>query len=194
MSLTEHQESEYYAGLSTQWARTLLSLETPEQQVAWMFDTVERHIDSFEHAAQHANVNSIDCKKGCAHCCYLPVKTLPSIAKVIAIHIADSERDSMKSALNNYTQSTSIQHKPCPFLKDDTCSIYSLRPLSCRTFTSPNVGLCQQNLLAETQIPQQAFRYQLYQAATVALQVVAVKSGNPHEQVDFIPEVLKQLS
>ena len=167
MSLSEQKESEYYTSLSAQWAKELLCIDDESAQVARLFEQVEEQVSLFEHGANQIQISSIACEKGCAHCCYLPVKTLPSIARYIAGRFPNDEQANLKvrlrSYLSSYLSNTKQDRQACPFLQQSQCSIYEFRPLACRTFTSPNVKLCEKNLLTETQIPQQAFRYQLYQ-------------------------------
>lgn len=195
MSLCEQKESAFYTALSTRWAKELLTLISEPAQVARLFELVEEQVAVFDNTANHTDTGStVDCKKGCASCCYLPVKTLPSIARYIGEQFSGDERRILKARLASYLDGIEKSRQACPFLQENQCSIYEFRPLACRTFTSPNVKLCEKNLLTETQIPQQAFRYQLYQAATVALQVVAMKKQQAYQQVNFIQEVFDAVS
>lgn len=79
------------------------------------------------------------CKKGCSHCCYQSV-VLSSweadrIAKFTKRKIADfagykPHSDGRAKLINQYTGVR------CPFLKDDVCNIYSVRPFACRAYFS----------------------------------------------------------
>ena len=70
------------------------------------------------------------CKRGCSHCCYQSVLISAPEAELIGKRIGVKprrfegvrERDDIESGY----------HNPCPFLKDDACSIYAHRPLPCR--------------------------------------------------------------
>jgi len=79
------------------------------------------------------------CKKGCAHCCYQSIVIssweAAQIAKVTGKKIASFE------GLNpeNHTREELIEEyrdKACPFLADNECSIYTVRPFICRTHIS----------------------------------------------------------
>lgn len=78
------------------------------------------------------------CSKGCHACCLNP--TVPIIQpELMAISWYSSEvlegevRKQVKHQLETHKERTS-----CPFLVDGTCSIYPVRPLSCRDFMVKN--------------------------------------------------------
>lgn len=71
----------------------------------------------------------IACGKGCSSCCKMNV----TISQIEANHIAE------KTGLKSKQLTTSKTHRPdmflgrpCMFLKDDTCTIYDVRPFVCR--------------------------------------------------------------
>ena len=193
MPLTPEQETEFYLQLSMHWAKQISEIDEEYQQVEWLFSEVERQIRQFEQSAPSSAFSHIDCKKGCSDCCSLPVKTLPSIARYIVRQFSAEQKATLKPLLVEYEHRKVKVRQSCPLLKEHSCSIYAYRPLACRTFTSPDVGLCKTNLIFTTQIPQQAFRYQTYQAAMVALQAVAKKRGEPYEDVEFVAAMLEEL-
>jgi Fe-S-cluster containining protein len=78
------------------------------------------------------------CKKGCSYCCEIRV----DVSKVELSLIKSKAR----KAYNNATKDLVIG-EPCPFLKDNSCSIYDVRPFLCRrhqVFTPTN-ELCVNN-------------------------------------------------
>ena len=48
-----------------------------------------------------------------------------------------------------------ITHTPCPFLKDNTCSIYEVRPEGCQAFPNTLFGLLTQDCMALTRFKKQ---------------------------------------
>jgi Fe-S-cluster containining protein len=72
------------------------------------------------------------CKKGCSACCYtqttIPVYPLELVgmAWYATEKVKNKTRKKLVEHLKNY--------KSCPFLIDDVCSIYPLRPAACRHF------------------------------------------------------------
>jgi Fe-S-cluster containining protein len=78
------------------------------------------------------------CKKGCSYCCEIRV----DVSKIELSLIKSKAR----KAYNNATQDLVIG-EPCPFLKNNSCSIYEVRPFLCRrhqVFTPTN-ELCVNN-------------------------------------------------
>lgn len=68
----------------------------------------------------------INCKKGCSQCCILDA-VFPVEAVSIALSIIDNKID-FKAIREN---------DDCNFLKDGICTIYSARPIICRTHGFP---------------------------------------------------------
>lgn len=90
------------------------------------------------------------CREGCAHCCRLPASaTLPE-----AILLAEKLMEATDWSVRRGEMAREITHQlrlleavdyahnhgaffklqvPCVFLKDNRCSVYSIRPVVCRT-------------------------------------------------------------
>lgn len=64
------------------------------------------------------------CKKGCSHCCHIPV----SVSELEAEYIEKS----LKIKRKPFSKYDKTQDKPCPFLKNNGCNIYDVRPFVCR--------------------------------------------------------------
>jgi len=74
----------------------------------------------------------VACKKGCSHCCHMRV----AIVQVESDYIHRKTGASVKRLeLDSYVDEGPWidANRPCPFLKDDVCSIYEFRPMVCRT-------------------------------------------------------------
>lgn len=100
------------------------------------YDIELDEFDSIVHSFHDDISAKIDCTK-CANCCktmtvVLDDDDLSLIAKGLGI--------SLEEVRANYTSRDEesneciIDKKPCPFLKDNKCSIYQYRPKVCRSF------------------------------------------------------------
>jgi Fe-S-cluster containining protein len=75
------------------------------------------------------------CRKGCSACCRthttIPVYPLEltGITWYATERVQAPHREKLKQRLKRYKESS-----VCPFLIDDDCSIYPLRPMACRQF------------------------------------------------------------
>ncbi len=98
----------------------------------------------------------IACRAGCAHCCSSAVAVAPPEAIRIAGHLratrSDEELAELRRRIAKLTTQTAGMtwarrtrvRKPCLFLDDGgRCSIYQVRPLTCRAFTSVDPAYCQ---------------------------------------------------
>ncbi|MEN2994799.1 MAG: YkgJ family cysteine cluster protein [Thermodesulfovibrio sp.] len=79
--------------------------------------------------------NKLACRRGCSSCCKshreIPVYPI----EIVGIYWYVIEK--VKEPLRDKLKKSLILHKkeaPCPFLIDDICSIYPMRPLACRQF------------------------------------------------------------
>ena len=97
-------------------------------------------------AADHAA-----CRKGCSHCCHIPVAMLQVEADLIGRAIGVTPRQLKKSV--SPEERGFGYHMPCPFLKDNACSIYEHRPLSCRVHFNLDADPLLCELLPEVTVP-----------------------------------------
>lgn len=89
-----------------------------------LYDLLDRH---FEHAK-----GLIACAQGCAYCCHSEV----AISQLEADYIAAMTGTPTNRPTEEPTKSEPFTDpaRPCPFLgADNACSIYTLRPMVCRT-------------------------------------------------------------
>lgn len=150
------------------------------------------------------------CRDQCSACCHLFVSTPPGVARLIAEHIhetfdADAQTallERIKTAATEIEQasSTSEVRVRCPLLGDDErCTIYDVRPLSCRAFTSSDASLCHAMVFGneqeqKTRIDQDAGHYRLHLEATDALQQLAAKRKLDPRQRGFVHGLLDHLT
>jgi Fe-S-cluster containining protein len=106
----------------------------------------------------HAPEGALACKAGCDHCCYQVVGVTPAEALTIWSHLqrtrSAEELERLgarvvelreKSRGLSSTERFSPDH-PCAFLEAGRCSIYEVRPLSCRGMNSLDAKECETRL------------------------------------------------
>lgn len=79
----------------------------------------------FDHAGKFAA-----CARGCGHCCHVSVPITEFEARYMGEHLNIKPvelKQSIRHKLSEYGS-----HTPCPFLANGECSIYEVRPLTCR--------------------------------------------------------------
>lgn len=117
------------------------------------------------------------CKKGCFACCYQPIELLSfeqaTLADFIKNKMSDEQRESIKTKTSVWldffdentsnVESLSVEEAfvdfryraegipfPCPLLSDGKCSVYAVRPLTCRThFVNDDKKYCEQDKLRD---------------------------------------------
>lgn len=103
----------------------------PKAEVLWK-------LSNFADGIQRSLSEFTPCKKGCSHCCHIPVM----VSSFEAERIARATKKVMnKDAGESLTTAigrplATFTRVPCPFLKDSECSIYSIRPMHCRLHNS----------------------------------------------------------
>jgi uncharacterized protein len=124
------------------------------------------------------------CRKGCSHCCHIPVALSQGEADLIGQEIGLKP---MRLAPESVSVGTDYgYHRPCPFLVDGSCSIYASRPLSCRWHFNldTDATLCE---LREMPVPvplADMRRYQwVYATITVDQAVADIRDFFPPERV-----------
>jgi Fe-S-cluster containining protein len=97
-------------------------------------------IEALPSKAQHA------CAPGCDFCCYLPVDVLAPEAFRIAAYLqrtcSPAELATLVCRLGAQGQQ-GFGLRPCAFLANRQCSIYEVRPLVCRGYTSLSKERCE---------------------------------------------------
>ena len=107
------------------------------------------------------------CRKGCAHCCHIPVavshKEAELLAKASGKAIQEPTAPVLPGSLSNpelvEIATARLQQwgtgTPCPFLVDAACSVYAARPLACRVLINLDDDdlLCQHSAEGPTDVP-----------------------------------------
>ncbi|MFD2365803.1 YkgJ family cysteine cluster protein [Pseudoduganella sp. GCM10020061] len=81
----------------------------------------------------------VTCRPGCVTCCHGPVLIQEHEAKRLAeVTNRKMVPVSHHSPVQYLALAGERHSRPCPFLKDDLCSVYPHRPLRCRTHHTTN--------------------------------------------------------
>lgn len=106
-------------------------------------------LGNFGKTDRQAPREMIACGKGCSHCCNMWVSATAPEVLLIASAVGQRDADTGKILERcGTTRDMSFEQRgtfvqPCPLLSDaKDCSVYSLRPLACRTAASLDAELC----------------------------------------------------
>lgn len=122
-------------------------------------------VSSLQHSVSrviqmaYAQGVGIACTAGCSHCCSARVEAMAPEVFLIAKELDGrpaEERQQFVQRLKTHVPAHSEarawnQRSKCPFLTDDLCAIYAVRPSGCRKAHSQDVEKCRENAL---EIPQ----------------------------------------
>jgi hypothetical protein len=131
---------------------------------------------------------SVACERGCHHCCHITVAASPPEVFLVAARLREEldplARFGARAALavdEQFDTRDRFAHgKACAFLTDGLCSIYPVRPLSCRGLHSLDVATCERALLKrdpDARIPSIPGRMTTSAAITFALCTAADDAG-----------------
>ena len=93
----------------------------------------------------------VACAAGCSHCCHgFIAVTAPEAVFVAtsfdAARLPQVRADAARMAARTRDKTAEQREQmvtPCPLLKDNLCTVYSVRPLTCRTGVSVDAGVCE---------------------------------------------------
>jgi len=115
----------------------------------------------FETSLRHnPSESQIECAKGCTFCCHLRVSAMAPEIFLIANQIRREHKNDLESVLsrlravdrNSRGQSGAQRAKsklPCGLLDGSLCTVYAVRPSTCRGHTSVSVRTCEQGFHGE---------------------------------------------
>ena len=198
---------EMFPGFRAELARVLEQAPTitdAAKAAMILVDAASRSLrDSFPHQPH------CDCRDGCSACCHLFVTVPPGVTSLIAEHIRKTfppdeqqalrERLTQAARIIEQAKTTSEVRARCPLLgADEKCTIYDVRPLTCRAFTSSSAPRCQSMVFGDERqrmdrIDQNPGHYRLHLEATEALQDAAKARGLDGRQMGFVHALLDQL-
>ena len=152
------------------------------------------------------NQPAMACASGCSPCCHLYVQLPPGSAALIADHIEatfpPAARTALLARLTEAGNALCDAPDPsrlrlrCALLgNDDRCTVYEVRPLSCRAFTSKSLPRCQQVVFGDAPggVEQNAGHFRIFTEATFALEQAARDRGLPAQQQGLVVALLAEL-
>jgi Fe-S-cluster containining protein len=105
-----------------------------------------------------APAGAVACRAGCDHCCHQIVGVTPPEALAIFDHLSRTASDAELAEISARVAEARARTRgltsaerfspdhPCPFLRTGRCSIYEVRPLSCRGMNSLDAHECETRL------------------------------------------------
>lgn len=113
------------------------------------FDTtkeVHKALDGFFDRTPEESKQQIKCSKGCTACCYIELDVSGDEAALIINYCKENNIDIDIDYLKKQAaagRKIFSEFSRCVFLKDTLCSIYPVRPVSCRKhFVTTDPALC----------------------------------------------------
>jgi hypothetical protein len=169
-------------------------------------------VDAASEAMQTSfpNPPKYDCRDGCDACCHLFVAVPPGVVPLVADYIQANFTKDEQAALHQRLATTADiiakaenplwARARCPLLGEDgRCTIYSVRPLACRAFTSRSAPRCH-SFVFETppdaggSVDQNPAHYRFHLEASKALSLAARARGLPTHQTGFVQTLLEELT
>ena len=157
-------EEDWQNEIATAAAQTAHGTLTRETSLASMVALARNAMDATEKLIgsllSRAPAGAVACRAGCDHSCYQSVGVTPPEALAIFDHLSrtlpDGELERVAAHVAAHrarTRELSTAERfspdlPCPFLNvtGGRCTIYEVRPLSCRGMNSLDAGECETRL------------------------------------------------
>jgi len=141
----------------------------------------------------------IQCRAGCPWCCHIRVTASPPEILLILDFINERYGAEKKAALRHKV--ANIDHftrgrdgdararlrLPCPLLKDGSCSVHPVRPLSCRGVVSTDAAACIRSYEShmEEPVPQHKYQYDAANRVGYGLHAGLLDAGFGLEDVEL---------
>jgi Fe-S-cluster containining protein len=116
---------------------------------------IEKALLAIAAVTQGDPSGTIKCAKGCCHCCFrIPEVSIPELSAIwryVDENFSESLKLEVNSAAKRFVASTQAFRPErlaqvrdhCPLLVGGLCSVYAVRPLSCRALNSTDVAACE---------------------------------------------------
>src|SRR5450830_161957 len=152
--ISDEERTEFHAAVESVQRVVVTHLEnarSAQQAIAFISNLhrgVDRVFQDVLDKGQH-----IACKAGCNYCCSVRVHATEPEVFLIAAHLRAHPADQLKIVLDRLKDhaavaslaSTANHRTTCPFLENSLCSIYPVRPASCRKAHSLDAQLCEKS-------------------------------------------------
>ncbi|MEO6853315.1 MAG: YkgJ family cysteine cluster protein [Rhodoferax sp.] len=159
---------------------------------------MQQGVDQVVAAAQQQGVQ-LDCAAGCSHCCQAKVEAMAPEILLIAGAIAAGSAQQQAQTIARLQAHQAVQAEgaapwsrqpACPFLVDQLCSIYALRPASCRKAHSQDVRACRSDAAQIPQSLQLVLQAEALQLGTAAAYRQHGLDAEPQELVQAVLQAL----
>lgn len=141
----------------------------------------------------------IACGANCPWCCHIRLTASPPEVLLVLQYIRDTFSDGEIAALKQKVANIDGHTRgldggararlrlPCPLLKDGSCSVHRVRPLSCRAVASVDVAACKRAYHSRMQepVPQLELQYQAANGVGYGLYAGLVDAGFQVEDVEM---------
>ena len=158
----------------------------------------QRRIDAaFEHS-----LAAVECRKGCSFCCRLRVTATPLEVIRIAAAMDPGRRSTVLAtadAIAGLDERQRLARKlPCPLLLEGACSVYEIRPLTCRALLSRSASICERQFDAgaapdDPQVVPSPVTPRLLSAGLINGQIAALRdlglASHPVELISALAEL-----
>ena len=178
--------------------RTLLRILQRTGNPQRASDAAAAALAGFDLSLQNNRPKAVACRRGCSYCCHAFVTATAAEAFLIARHLRDRGGTSAAAALRRVVEADhrtrgmtpderSRRPGPCPMLRDDLCTVYEVRPSSCRGMASGSLEACIRvyEEHSEEEIPVPAANAILRTAYQGALRAALKLAGLPFEAYDL---------
>lgn len=138
-------------------SQSIRILSEPELTVIELARNIAELTDRSIHQV-HADCHDghvVACRSGCTYCCMFPVAASAPEVLVIATFVRERFDDDQRAALDRRvdaniaaTEGMDMDRRDrirldCPFLEEGKCTVYEVRPIACRGYSSYSVEDCK---------------------------------------------------
>jgi hypothetical protein len=123
----------------------------PWMRLKFMLDIMAASIipQAEQTIAEFVAATDVQCRAGCSFCCHQNVDVTIPEAILVALQLGNEGDPRPAAVLEAADVFRDIDDdariatgKPCALLVDNHCSVYNVRPIACRSLTSPDASRC----------------------------------------------------